>query len=200
MCPTLLGPHELQPARLLCLWDFPGKNTGVGCHFLLQRIFPTQRSNLGLLHCRWRCIYLLRHHNGRSGKGKKPKSRGCTVNMPSILCPLNCNHQSRKFESNFNTCLYLLVSFIHLSNMYYGTNTIFKRACYFLTTFKKLLWKLPGKYSYLRYKCAKRIYRGKLLGTSSGCFLHQSGDPARHEDTFTKLMCRNTRKNLTLLL
>ena len=32
--------------------DFPGKNTGVGCHFLLQRIFPTQRLNLGLP--RWR--------------------------------------------------------------------------------------------------------------------------------------------------
>ena len=32
--------------------DFPGRNTGVGCHFLFQRIFPTQGSNLGLLHCR----------------------------------------------------------------------------------------------------------------------------------------------------
>ena len=32
--------------------NFPGKNTGVGCHFLLQAIFPTQGSNLGLLHCR----------------------------------------------------------------------------------------------------------------------------------------------------
>ena len=31
-------------------WDFPGKNTGVGCHSLLQGIFPTQGSNLGLLH------------------------------------------------------------------------------------------------------------------------------------------------------
>ena len=37
-----LRPHELQPARPLCLWDFPGKNAGVGYHFLLQRIFPTQ--------------------------------------------------------------------------------------------------------------------------------------------------------------
>ena len=36
--------------RLLCPWDFPGKNTGVGCHFLLQGIFPTQGSNLQLLH------------------------------------------------------------------------------------------------------------------------------------------------------
>ena len=33
-----------------CPWDFPGKNTGVGCHFLLQGIFPTQGSNPGLLH------------------------------------------------------------------------------------------------------------------------------------------------------
>ena len=31
-----LQTHELQPTRLLCPWDFPGKNTGVGCHFLLQ--------------------------------------------------------------------------------------------------------------------------------------------------------------------
>ena len=31
--PTLCDPHGLQPVRLLCPWDFPGKNTGVGCHF-----------------------------------------------------------------------------------------------------------------------------------------------------------------------
>ena len=46
------GPHGSQPARFLCPWDSPGKNTGVGCHFLLQGIFPTQESNLGLLHCK----------------------------------------------------------------------------------------------------------------------------------------------------
>ena len=33
-------------------WDFPGKNTGVGCHFLLQGIFPTQGSNPGRPHCK----------------------------------------------------------------------------------------------------------------------------------------------------
>ena len=41
------------PSRLLCPWDFPGKKTGVGCHFLFQGIFPTQESNphlLQLLH------------------------------------------------------------------------------------------------------------------------------------------------------
>ena len=31
-----VGPHRRQPTRLLCPWDSPGKNTGVGCHFLLQ--------------------------------------------------------------------------------------------------------------------------------------------------------------------
>ena len=49
-------PHGLQPARLLCPWGFPGKNTGVGCHALLQGIFLTQGSNPNLLHCR-RVLY-----------------------------------------------------------------------------------------------------------------------------------------------
>ena len=35
-CPTLCDPHGLQPTRLPRPWDSPGKNTGVGCHFLLQ--------------------------------------------------------------------------------------------------------------------------------------------------------------------
>ena len=40
--------HGLLPTRLLCPWDSPSKNTGVGFHSLLQRIFPTQGSNLHL--------------------------------------------------------------------------------------------------------------------------------------------------------
>ena len=47
-----LRPRGLQPARLLCLWDFLGKNTGVGCHFLLQGIFLTQGSSPSLPQCR----------------------------------------------------------------------------------------------------------------------------------------------------
>ena len=39
-CPTLLRPHGLQPSRLLCPLNSPGKNTGVGYHFLMQGIFP----------------------------------------------------------------------------------------------------------------------------------------------------------------
>ena len=48
-CPTLAIPWTV-PAKLLCPWDSPGKNIGVGCHFLLQGIFPTQEWNLCLLH------------------------------------------------------------------------------------------------------------------------------------------------------
>ena len=36
LCPPPVPPHRWQPTRLPCLWDSPGKNTGVGCHFLLQ--------------------------------------------------------------------------------------------------------------------------------------------------------------------
>ena len=49
-----LSSHTLgcSESEVLCPWDFPGSSTGVGCHFLLQGIFPTQGSNPGLLHYR----------------------------------------------------------------------------------------------------------------------------------------------------
>ena len=47
--PDSLLPHGQGLPRLLCPWDFPGQNTRVGCHFLLQGIFLTQGSNLSLL-------------------------------------------------------------------------------------------------------------------------------------------------------
>ena len=68
-CPTLLqpawtaqlfcNPHGLS-TRLLCPWDFPGKNTGVGCHFLLQRIFWPRNQTCCFLHCRW-----ILYHRGK---------------------------------------------------------------------------------------------------------------------------------------
>ena len=47
-----LWSHWLWPSRFLCLWNSAGKNTGVGSHSLLQRIFQIQGSNPDLLHCR----------------------------------------------------------------------------------------------------------------------------------------------------
>ena len=55
-----LRRYGLWPSRLLCPWDSPGKNPGVDNHSLLQGIFPTQESNLRLLHCRW-ILYRLSH-------------------------------------------------------------------------------------------------------------------------------------------
>ena len=55
-----MQPHGLWPSRLLCPWDSPGKNTGVGFHALLQGIFPTQGSNPSLPHSRW-ILYHLSH-------------------------------------------------------------------------------------------------------------------------------------------
>ena len=128
-------PHRLQPTRLSCPWDSPGKNTGVGCHFLLQRmkvksesevaqpcptlsdpmdrslpdssihgifqarvlewgaiafsmrilewcysllqgIFQTQRSNLGLPHCRL-IFYCLSHLRSPSSRHELSTSYYC---------------------------------------------------------------------------------------------------------------------------
>ena len=67
-CLTLLRSHGLEFARLLCPWDFPGKNTRVGCHFLLQGIFLTLGSNLHFLQ--WQVVdsLPLTHHGSPKRK------------------------------------------------------------------------------------------------------------------------------------
>ena len=49
LCTILCDPVDCSPVRLLCPWDSPSKNIGVGSHSLLQGIFPTQGSNLCVL-------------------------------------------------------------------------------------------------------------------------------------------------------
>ena len=70
------GPY---PARIPCPWDSPGKNTGVGYHFLLQRIFLTQVSNLHLLH--WQKDSLPMAPPG------KHKEKHCLGNKDLVLLP-----------------------------------------------------------------------------------------------------------------
>ena len=60
LCRTLLRPHGLSLQGSFVHGDSPGKNTGVGCHALLQGIFPTQRTNPGLPPCMW-ILYHLSH-------------------------------------------------------------------------------------------------------------------------------------------
>ena len=61
--------------RLLRPWDSPGRNTGVGCHFLLQEIFPTQKLNKGLLHCR-QILYQVSHQRSPLGLERKDGYEG----------------------------------------------------------------------------------------------------------------------------
>ena len=71
LCPTL-KPQGLGPTKLLYPWDFPDKNTGAGCHFLLQGIFPTLRLNPCLLY--WQEDSLLLSHLG-SPKARKTDNK-----------------------------------------------------------------------------------------------------------------------------
>ena len=64
--PDSLRPHGLQPTRLLCPMDFPGKDTGTGCVFLLHGIFPTQGWNIDLLHCRQLLYHLSSEGNPKA--------------------------------------------------------------------------------------------------------------------------------------
>ena len=79
-------PHGLHRARLLCPWDSPGKNTGVGLRALLQGIFPTQGWNpclLCLLHRR----EVLYHqcHLGSSRPQNKRESSSCFLNNEQVI-------------------------------------------------------------------------------------------------------------------
>ena len=78
-----LRPHGLQPTRLLCPWDFPGKNTRAGCHFLLQGIFPTRGSNRQFLHLlHWQVYSLLLENPKVYLWPGKPKSSHPTLSFP----------------------------------------------------------------------------------------------------------------------
>ena len=77
-------PHGLQTTRLLCSWDSPGNNTGVGCPALLQGIFPNQESNQGLLHCR-QILYHLRQlaQSSRRDNNNSSELNACVCSVMS---------------------------------------------------------------------------------------------------------------------
>ena len=75
--------------RLLCPWDSLGKNTGVDCHSLFQRIFLTQWSNPGLLHCR-QILYHLNYRESATGIHMSPPSWTSLPPSPSRLIQGPC--------------------------------------------------------------------------------------------------------------
>ena len=89
-CPTLCGPKDCSPPGSSIHGDSPGKNTGVGCHALIQGIFPTRGSNPGLPHCR-RILYHLSHQGSPNFVNLIIKPRNCApscVQLWHMLLPL----------------------------------------------------------------------------------------------------------------
>ena len=78
-----LWPRGLYPTRLLCPWNFPGKNIGVGYHFLLQGIFPTQEMNL-ISFVSYICGHILYHQ--------------CHLGSPDICCRSQVINVSTKLK------------------------------------------------------------------------------------------------------
>ena len=75
--------------------DSPGKNTGVGCHLLLQGIIPTQRQNPGLLHCR-QILYWQSHQESPAAEWTHIKHTvdqfsSVTQSCPTVCNPMNCS-------------------------------------------------------------------------------------------------------------
>ena len=119
---TLGDPRGLQPARLLCPWRFPGKDTRVGCHFLLQGIFLTQGSNPGLLHLLlWQADSLPLSHQGSPLQGRAlPESHWSNQAISKSVC--SSIHPS----THVSMCSYRQLSFGHLPNEKWHFNVVLK--------------------------------------------------------------------------
>ena len=83
----LLQPHGLQPARLLCPWGFSRREYSVGCHVLLQGIFPTQGSNPVLPHYRW-----ILYHLSHQGNLMSDSYAFCLLPTSSVTLNLHLNY------------------------------------------------------------------------------------------------------------
>ena len=108
MCPTLCNPMNYSLPGL-CPWDFPGKNTGVGCHFLLQGIFLTLGWNLHLLP--WQMDYLPVSHLGSpphkhsipNNQHLPPGWNIVTNDEPTLT---NCGQTNHSLPDNSHLVLY----------------------------------------------------------------------------------------------
>ena len=88
-CPTLCDPMDCSLPGSSVYGNFPRENIGVGCHALLQGIFPTQRPNPGLPHCR-QSLYCLSQQGslvqaiGRSIVGGELENLTIRINQPKV--------------------------------------------------------------------------------------------------------------------
>ena len=94
--------------------DSPGKNTGVGCHALLQGIFPTQGSNPGLPHCR-QILYHLSHQKSPMEWVAYPSSRGSPRprNQTRVSCIAGGFFNSWATREAHNICLQMVKTILY---------------------------------------------------------------------------------------
>ena len=95
LCLTLCNPMDYSPPGLLCPWDFPGKNTGVGCHFLLWGSSrPKDWTSVSCVSCTDRHILLPLTH---------------LENSAWSLVNISCFHSfgRNRATKSYNSCLWL---------------------------------------------------------------------------------------------
>ena len=115
-----LRPHGLQPSRVLCPWDFPGKNTGVGCHALLQGIFQTQKSNPNL-SCIGRHVLYHQRHLG--------SPRICVLNTYSLSC-FTCFHF--RLNGIYSLLFSIIYSLLFIYNFFFIIYPFYNKFDFFL--------------------------------------------------------------------
>ena len=150
-----LLPHDLchgWSASCRPPTDFPGKNTGVGSHFLLQGIFPAQGSNPGLLHCR-QILYWL-SYQGSIAKAHITTS-ALYVTEP-IDGHLDCFHFFYYYElycyehAHTSLCVYVCFHFSSICTkgrkcwVFYVTSSFFQYLFLFIWLYRvfAVAWKL----------------------------------------------------------
>ena len=120
MCLTLCDSLDYSPTGSSVHWDFPGKNTGVGCHALLQGTFPIQESNGGLLL--WRQILHHLNHQGSprilawvaypfSRGSSQPRNQAESPTLPVVLYKLRYQGSPLYFKDiiNLHSLVFLFI-------------------------------------------------------------------------------------------
>ena len=94
---TLCNPMVCNPPGSFEHEIFPGENAGLGCHFLLQRIFPTQGSNPGLLRCR-QMLYRLSHQVQLLGQ-EDPLEKGMATHSSILAWRIPWTEETGRLQS-----------------------------------------------------------------------------------------------------